>query len=73
MKGAERPHSHTLLMEVGGGGVPGIFLGQKFWPKGKFACMNDAGIFLGCEKKHNNKCNSVSVGYFGVHCVDIKY
>ena len=50
MKGAEAPLTYFTDGGGGGGGVLGIFLGQKFWPKGKFACMNDAGIFLGCEK-----------------------
>ena len=35
---------------MGGRGVQGVFLGQKFWPRDFFGSMKDVGIFLGCKK-----------------------
>ena len=40
-----------------GGGVPRIFLGLTFWPKGIFIeSMKDARIFLGRENKTGIFC-----------------
>ena len=42
-------HSHILLT---GGGVRGIFLGLKFWPKGIFwGVYGEHGDFFGLRKK----------------------
>ena len=37
-------HSHILMM----GGVQRIFWGVKFWLKGIFLGLEDAGMLLGC-------------------------
>ena len=49
MKGPGAPFTY-FTDDGGGGGILGIFLGLKFWPKGILASMNDARIFLGHEK-----------------------
>ena len=43
------PHSHILLMG-GGGGVRGIFLGLKFWPKKIFGVYERQGFFWVVKK-----------------------
>ena len=48
-------HSHILMTGGGGGKVPVIFMGLKFWPKSDFlGFMKDAGVFLGRKKNRGN-------------------
>ena len=73
MKGAEAPLTYFTDGGGGGGGGPRDFFGPEILAKREICMYEWRRNFFGLWKKHNNKSNSVSVGYFGVHCVDIKY